>query len=171
MITFSTTIQKFSQQGEKTGWTYILIPPELGQELKPGTKKSFRVKGTVASCPIKAVALLPMGSGAFIMPLNATMRKSIKKPVGSVISVVLEPDEEPLKAPVEFLECLEDEPVAKTMFFSLTKGHQNYFSKWIDSAKTEGTRAKRIAAAVNALAQKQDFATMLRTIKRERDKL
>ena len=42
MIKFTATIQKFASQGEKTGWTYIVIPAELAQQLSPGNKKSFR---------------------------------------------------------------------------------------------------------------------------------
>jgi hypothetical protein len=75
MISFTTTILKFGQQGEKTGWTYILIPAELAGQLKPGHKKSFRVKGRLDQYPIKGVALLPMGEGDFIMALNAAHAK------------------------------------------------------------------------------------------------
>ena len=69
MISFTTTIQKFGRQGEKTGWTYIEIPGELSELLNPGVKKSYRVKGKLDKYPIKAVALLPMGDGSFIMLL------------------------------------------------------------------------------------------------------
>ncbi|MBP6687980.1 MAG: YdeI/OmpD-associated family protein, partial [Lacibacter sp.] len=59
-------------------------------------------------------------------------------------------------------ECLNDEPTALQYFNSLAGGHQRYFSKWIDSAKTEPTKAKRIAMAVNALARKMGYTEMLR---------
>jgi hypothetical protein len=45
MIKFTATLLKFDKQGEKTGWTYIEIPADLAQKLKPGNKKIFRVKG------------------------------------------------------------------------------------------------------------------------------
>jgi hypothetical protein len=45
MIRFETIIKRFLSQGEKTGWTYIEIPVEIAQKLKPGNKKSFRAKG------------------------------------------------------------------------------------------------------------------------------
>ena len=35
MIQFTTTIHKFGVKGEKTGWTYIEIPADLAQQLKP----------------------------------------------------------------------------------------------------------------------------------------
>ena len=78
-LTFEAIINKFDNQGEKTGWRYIEIPPVLAQQLFPGNKKSFRVKGLLDGHVIKGVALLPMGDGDFILPINATMRKGTKK--------------------------------------------------------------------------------------------
>jgi hypothetical protein len=39
MIQFNSIIQKFNEQGEKTGWTYIAIPIEIAQQLNPTIKK------------------------------------------------------------------------------------------------------------------------------------
>ena len=62
----------------------------------------------------------------------------------------------------DFIDCLNDEPKAISFFNSLAKGHQNYFSKLIDSAKTVETKSKRIAMAVNALAKKMGYPEMIR---------
>jgi hypothetical protein len=169
MVSFITTIQKFGRQGEKTGWTYIEISPEMADRLNPGVKKSFRVKGKLDKYLIKAVAILPMGEGAFIMALNAEMRKGIKKQKGDQLSVKLELDTEELKPSSELLEILADEPLALKKFNSLTKGHQNYFSKWIESAKTDATKAKRIVYTIRFLTAGNTFSEMLRTIKKEKE--
>ncbi len=42
-------------------------------------KQSFRVKGLLDNHPIAQTALLPAGDGAFILPINAAMRKGIGK--------------------------------------------------------------------------------------------
>lgn len=76
MIEFKVVIEKFSKQGEKTGWTYIEISSEIAQKLKPGNKKTFRVKGFLDNFYFEGIALLPMGGGNFIMPLNASHRKN-----------------------------------------------------------------------------------------------
>jgi uncharacterized protein YdeI (YjbR/CyaY-like superfamily) len=60
------------------------------------------------------------------------------------------------------IACLEDEPTAMRFFQKLPGSHQRYFSKWIDSAKGEGTKAKRIALSVNALARGKGYAEMIR---------
>ena len=162
MIGFKTTLLKFDKQGEKTGWTYINIPSKIAGKIKPDCKKSFRVKGKIDEFMIKGVSLLPMGGGDFIMPVNATMRKAIKKMKGAVVQVELEEDKAKAKIAAALLECLDDEPAAKVFFNSLPPSHQQYYSKWIESAKTDATKAKRIAAAIHAFVHKLSYAEMMR---------
>jgi hypothetical protein len=167
MVQFTATINKFEKQGEKTGWTYVEVPAEVAQKLIPGNKKSFRVKGRLDNYPIKGVALLPMGGGTFIMPLNAAMRKGTGKRNGSMLKLKLEVDTDTYELNKEFLECLADEPKALEFFNSFHRSVQNYYSKWIESAKTEETRTKRIALSVTALGRKMNYGEMLRSLKKE----
>ncbi|HEY6502487.1 MAG TPA: YdeI/OmpD-associated family protein [Chitinophagaceae bacterium] len=162
-VSFTATIHKFEKQGEKTGWTYIEIPAEMAQKLKPGNKKSFRVKGKLDSYKISGIALLPMGGGAFVMALNAAMRKGFGKKHGAMLKVQLEEDKDEFRFNTDFMDCLADEPAAMNFFKTLAGSHQRYFSKWIDSAKTVETKAKRIAWAVTALSKKQGYGEMLRS--------
>jgi hypothetical protein len=166
MITFSTTIQRFDKQGEKTGWTYIEISASQAQKLKPNTKVSFRVKGKLDDFEIEKTALIPMGDGKFILPINATIRKGISKKQGDKLKVALEADNREIALSRDLITCLKDDPQAYTFFKSLPKGHQQYFSKWIESAKTAQTKTKRIVMAVVALAQKQGYPEMMRANKR-----
>ncbi|HEX5652529.1 MAG TPA: YdeI/OmpD-associated family protein [Chitinophagaceae bacterium] len=162
MIGFRATIHRFDKQGEKTGWTYIEVPADIAGKLKPGTKTSFRVKGKLDHHKIEGVALMPMGGGRFIMPLNAALRKAIGKRQGAMLRVQLAVDSQPFRFNQDFLACLNDEPAALAFFKTLPGSHQRYFSKWIDEAKTELTRTKRIAQAVNALSVKLGYGGMLR---------
>jgi hypothetical protein len=168
MVRFTTTILQFAEQGEKTGWYYINIPADIAAELKPGNKKSFRVKGRLDNYAISAVALLPMGGGSFIMPFNAAMRKGTGKRKGAMLQVQLSVDNKPLELNPELMACLADEPVALSFFNSFPKSIQHYFSKWIDSAKTEPTRTKRIAQTVSALSRRMNFTEMMRSLKKEK---
>ncbi|HQW93413.1 MAG TPA: YdeI/OmpD-associated family protein [Ferruginibacter sp.] len=168
MLSFTTTILKFNKQGEKTSWTYIIVPGKIANKLNPGVKKSYRVKGKLDDLAIEKTALIPMGKGDFILPFNAAMRKGTGKRLGATIKVQLEPDDSPILAPPELLECLEDEPEALKYFNALPQGHRNYFTKWIDSAKTEPTKTKRIALVVKTMVRKMDFGAMLREERDER---
>jgi hypothetical protein len=60
MVSFNTTIEKFNKQGEKTGWTYLMIPSKVANKLNPGVKKSYRVKGKLDEFAISKTALVPM---------------------------------------------------------------------------------------------------------------
>lgn len=167
MVLFTTTIHKFEKQGEKTGWTYIEIPADIAQQLVPGNKKSFRVKGKLDNHSIKGVALLPMGGGSFIMPLNSAMRKGIGKRQGTQLQIKLELDTKTYELNSEFMECLTDEPKALEFFNTFPRSVQNYYSKWIESAKTEQTRTKRIAQSITAMSRKMHYAEMIRSLKKD----
>jgi len=167
MIQFTTTILKFGEKGEKTGWTYIVILAVLAQQLSPGNKKSFRVKGKLDQHSISGIALIPMGEGNFIMALKADLRKAIGKQKGATLQVQLAVDNKPYQINALLIACLEDEPPALQYFKSLPNYHQHYFSKWIESVKAEPTKTKRIAMAVNAMSKKMDFVQMLRSAKED----
>ena len=172
MIPFTALIQKFGADNEYAdrsiyGWAYIEIPTDVTDELQPGKKTSFRVKGTLDNHVIKQVALIPMGTaaetpGAFMIPINATMRRGTGKDAGAMLVVQLDFDESPLPQSAEFMLCLDDDPAALAYFKTLPKGHQNYFSKWIEQAKTVETKTKRITQAVTALGMGMGYGEMVR---------
>lgn len=162
MINFKTTIEKFGSKGEKTGWYYIPVSQDHAELLKPGCKKCFRVKGRLDDLEIEKVNLSPVGEGDFILAVNAAMRKALGKKQGFEITVILEEDKSELEINPELLECLADEPSALKFFNSLTPGHRRYFSNWIDSAKANETRTKRIALTITGLQRKMDYGEMIR---------
>lgn len=166
MVHFTTTILQFDEAGDKTGWTYIHIPPDIAEQLKPAWKKSFRVKGRLDKYPIRGIALIPHGGGSFIMAINATMRKGIKKRKGAMLDVQLQEDKTPQLLSPEMMECLRDEPEALAFFQTLAPSHQAYFSKWIESAKTEVTRTQRIAQTINGLSRKMSYGELIRSLKK-----
>ena len=167
MIDFDTIILQFAEQGEKTGWSYIEVPADLAQQLKPGNKKSFRVRGMLDGFAVKGMALMPMGRGNFIMALKAEVRKAIHKNAGAMLQVKLEEDTGyKVKVPDELQECFDFEPEALGFFNSLPKSHRDYFIQWIDGAKTNETRAKRIVNTVNAMLRKWKYNQMMREIKK-----
>jgi len=168
-VIFKAQLKKFDSMGEKTGWTYITIPQNIADKIKPGIKRSFRVKGTIDTHMIHGVALIPIGEGDFIIAVNKEMRKAIRKQIGAHVAVKIEEDNSPLILSPGLISCLEDEPAALKHFNSLLPSHQRYYSKWIESAKTDPTRTKRIAITINALANKISFSEMLRMKQEERN--
>ncbi len=166
-IQFKAELKRFASNGDKTGWTYLIVPHKLSELLKPGHRRSYRVKGSIDNHPIKGVAMIPMGEGNFLIAVNADMRKAIRKQHG-IVEVKLEVDTKEYKINSELLACLKDEPEAANRFKLMLPSHQRYYSKWIDSAKTEPTRTKRIGMTVNAMLYGIDFGEMLRNARDEK---
>jgi len=162
MVSFKAVIGKYGEQGEKTGWTYIEMPVDIAEELNPGVRKSYRVKGYLDKYYVKGVALIPSGGGIFIVPINAAMRKAIAKKEGAMIDVSFELDTQEYELNPLMMECLEESPKAKEAFAKMTRSHQNYYSKWVDSAKTEPTKEKRIVLMITALERGLSYSEMLR---------
>jgi len=168
MVEFTTIILQFNEQGEKTGWSYIEISADIAQQMKPGNKKSFRVRGVLDAFPVQGIALMPMGEGNFIMALKAEVRKGIHKNAGAMLQVRLEEDIDfKVEMPADLQECFDFEPEAFEFYNGLAKSHREYFIKWIDSAKTNETRAKRIVNTVNAMLRKWSYNEMIRAMRGE----
>lgn len=162
VLQFKATLERFQKKGEKTGWTYIAINEEQAQSLNPGVRKSYRVKGRIHEYHFDGISLLPMGEGSFLLPVKGDIRKAIRKQHGDQVNVTLCFQENKYQLAADFTECLQDEPGALQFFNTLPGSHRNYFSKWIEAAKTETTRTKRIAMAINALERKMGYADMIR---------
>jgi len=168
MVQYTAVIKKFDSMGEKTGWTYIDVPAAIAQQLKKDTKKSFRVKGRLDEYEFYGLALTPMGGGDYILALKAAIRKQIKKQKGDMLCVQIEADDRPILPPADLLDCLTDEPAALAHFNTIAPSHQLYFIRYIESAKTDATRTKRIAQSVNTLSKKLGFSDMLRSLKNDK---
>lgn len=168
MVKYTTTIEKFDKKGEKTGWTFVTIPQRMAQKLKPDCRVSFRIRGKLDHFPIRQVAIIPMGDGNFILPFNATLRKGTGKKLGDKITLEIEHDDQKFILSPDLMKCVKDEPPLLKFFQSLTGSHQRYFSKWIESAKTKETKAKRIAMAMIAFSKKQGYPEMIRENKSQR---
>ncbi|MPR32170.1 DUF1905 domain-containing protein [Salmonirosea aquatica] len=167
MVRFTAQLQKFGEKGEKTGWIYIEIPIDVTEQLNPGVRTSFRVRGKIDDHPLRQTALIPTGEGTFILPTNADMRRAIRKQEGATATLELERDDSPLELSEDLMVCLADEPDALEHFKKLPKSHQNYFSNWIESAKTHDTKVKRITQAVWGLARGMGYGEMIRYFKKK----
>jgi len=166
MITFEAEIEHFSKMGEKTGWTYITIPMKIANQIKPNCRKSFRVQGFIDVLPVSGLSFLPMGEGDFILALNANLRKQLKKEEGARLHLQLEEDKKfKIEMPEDLELCLMEERHCLENFLNLPKSHQNYYINWLNTAKTEPTRIKRLTQIVIAMDKKQNFSEMMRSNK------
>lgn len=166
MHSFKTIIQKYANKGEKTGWTYVEVPQDILLKLKRKDKKEFRIKGVIDDVKFERLATYPVGEGNFIIAINAELRKALGKKEGAMVSLKIELDRsEALQSP-ELITCLNEDPVAKKQFDALLLSQRNYFHHYVYSAKGAATKAGRIFNIINAMYKKQDFGTMIRSLKK-----
>ncbi|MCC6816819.1 MAG: DUF1905 domain-containing protein [Saprospiraceae bacterium] len=166
-IKISKALEKFDSKGEKTGWTYIYLEKELSDQIAPEIKISYRVFVRIDQAlePL-IMTTLPMGKGNFIIPIKSEVLKKIRKKAGDIVQLEISMNLNKYEIDSDFREFLESDQKAIMHFNSLTRSHQNYFSKWIESAKTETTKANRIAEAIQALAKKMSYSEMLNARKK-----
>ncbi|RKD16140.1 hypothetical protein BCY91_04460 [Pelobium manganitolerans] len=163
MICPNLEIEKFADKGEKTSWTYLFISQEIAHQLKPNYRKSFRVCGRIDDFSFGGMALVPMGEGNYILPLKKSILKAIKKQKGERVLLQIEEDVNyQLVIPDELRICLSDSAKAESEFFNRRESEQRYFVNWINTAKTDATKAKRIAQLIQAMELKFDFGQMIR---------
>ncbi len=170
MIKFKAIINRFKDKGEKSNWFYIDIPAQIASEIKKDTKVSFRVKGFLDHVTVEGLSLTPMGEGDFIIALKADLRKKLGKGMGATIHVQLEEHKNfKIEMPEDLELCLLDELDLMERFKAQPMSHQNYFFNWINAAKTEATRTKRVAMTVNAMANKMNYGEMIRAEKKKKE--
>jgi hypothetical protein len=140
------TLERFPGKG---GWTFVCLPG-----ITPDVKRRFgmvKVRGTIDDYEISQYNLMPMRDGRLFLPVRAEIRKRIKKEAGDTVHITLYPDETPVKAPREMIQCLRDEPTAWKFYQSLTEAEQKAYIDWIYTAKKEETKIERLARTVNRL--------------------
>jgi Domain of unknown function (DUF1905)/Bacteriocin-protection, YdeI or OmpD-Associated len=151
---------------EKTGWTCIAISPEQAAKIKPDTRKSFRVKGTIDHLKIAQAAIVPVGEGHYILPINVEMRRALRKEAPAEVHISFELDESEILISEDLMACLSDDTQALAQFERLSRANQRYYSKWIEQAKTLETKSRRIAATIKGLNQGWDYGTTMRNAKK-----
>jgi hypothetical protein len=165
VFSFKTTIQKFASKGEKTGWTYVHIPEDVILKLKLKNRREFRIKGTMDDVKFERLVCYPSKEGRFIIAINAELRKKLGKKEGAMVSIQFDLDKSEALKSQELLECLALEPEAERQFQSLLLSHQNYFHRYVYTAKGADTRAGRIVNVIHAMYKKMDFGEMVRNLK------
>jgi uncharacterized protein YdeI (YjbR/CyaY-like superfamily) len=93
--------------------------------------------------------------GRFMLPISAAVRSSAGVAAGDEVNVELALDDEPreVAVPPDFAAALAADPRAHEAFERLSYSHRLRWVLSIEGAKTEATRERRIAKAVQALGE------------------
>jgi hypothetical protein len=91
--------------------------------------------------------------GEFLVGLNKEVRTGAGVQAGDTVSLELKLDTEPrtVEVPPALAEALEADPEAKATFKGLAFTHRKEFARWIEEAKREDTRARRVTQALDMI--------------------
>ena len=166
MYSFKGVIHKYSANAEKTAWTFLEIPPDIIPKLKLKDRKGFRIKGLIDDVKFEKLSTYPVKGGGFIIALNNELRKKLGKKDGAMVSVKFDVDtSKPLQSK-ELLACLKEDPIALERFKAQPLSHQNYFHRYIESAKGKDTKAGRIVSTIDAMHKGLNYGEMIRSLKK-----
>jgi len=110
------------------------------------------VRGTVNDAPFRST--VAVYGGRFLLGLNREVREAAGGvAVGDTVAVQLERDDEPrtVELPDDLRAALDERRVA--FFDSLSYTHQREYVRWIEEAKREDTRRRRIERAAELLRE------------------
>jgi len=83
---------------------------------------------------------------------------------GDKLQLELEEDKDfKVEIPADLELCLMEEKHCLENFLKMPPSHQHYYINWLNTAKTEPTRVKRLTKIVMAMDQQMDFAQMLKS--------
>ncbi len=142
---FRTTVQL----GGKTA-TGLEVPPEVVESL--GTSKRPAVTVTIGGHTYRST-IAAMG-GKYMIPLAAEHRQAAKVEAGDEVEVEVALDTAPreVTVPPELQAALDAAPAALEKFKTLSYSNQRAIVLQVEGAKTDDTRNRRIARAVETLA-------------------
>jgi hypothetical protein len=137
--------------GRGKEWPVIKIPFDVEKDF--GSNARVSVQGTVNGFAFRS-SIFPVGDGTHILLVNRRMRDGAKAKEGDLLSVSMEVDGDPeaIEIPADFQRALKRKKAAQVCFDQLPPSHQRAYVEAIVEAKTDETRSKRIAQAIQILA-------------------
>ena len=132
------------------GGAYVEVPFSVPDVFGP--RGQLRVKGTIDGHPLQS-SVAPMGGGRHVLGLHKATRVAIGKSIGQRVAIVIEPDlaERTVAVSDDLAKALARNRVARSAFEKLAHTHRKEYVEWIEGAKREETRQRRIAQVLEKL--------------------
>jgi len=93
--------------------------------------------------------------GEFLLGLSRAVREQAGAEAGGTVDVELALDTAPreVEVPEALARALQEDPVAQAAFEALAYTHRKEYARWIDEAKRDETRERRVAQALQMLIE------------------
>ena len=147
--TFEGTLESAGGPG---AWTTLTLPEDVAKEL--GARRSLAVRGTIDGHPFRST-VMPWGGGGFYLVVNRDVRTAAGVGPGDKVTVTLERDDAPreVEPPEALVAALAGSSVAAKTWERLPPSARKQYAEWIADAKSEETRERRVAKAIELLEQ------------------
>lgn len=101
-------------------------------------------------------SMVKMGSDSLILGVTKEIRNKLNKTFGDEINVKLSEDIEKRQVliPDYIEELFLENPIAKIKFYKMSYSHQKEYIAWIEDAKKEETRSRRLDKFILKLMEK-----------------
>lgn len=156
-MTFEGTIDRFGVGRTRKVWyTVLFLPHELEAKLPFVQFPRLRVKGEIGESPVEG-AWMPTGDGRryfIVAPRVLRVLKHLGVGLGDLVDMRFRiADQNAVDVPPELTAALAANPRAYKAWGALTAGKQRGLTHRIHPAKTEETRARRVAEVLLELTK------------------
>jgi hypothetical protein len=128
----------------------VVLTDEQVEAVGEGAKR-FPVRATINGHALRlSVARM---RGEFLLGLSRANREAAGVQAGDTVELVLELDEGPREVPTPpaLAAALAADPEAHRIYDALAYTHRKEYARWIDEAKRQETRDRRVATAIEML--------------------
>jgi len=148
-----TTMHGFKAiiQDEGSGGAYVVVPFDV--EAAFG-KKRVRVTATIDG-EIYRGTLVGMGGPDHILVVLKEIREKIGKTFGDEVKIEVEEDTRPREVivPQDLKTALQNNPEVAKFYSQLAYTYRKEYVQWIEGAKREETRKRRLEKTIELLVQ------------------
>lgn len=133
------------------GGAFVEVPFDV--EAVFGSKRP-KIKAMIEGVPYRGL-LVRMGGPNHMLIILKGIREQIGKSFGDEIKVTVEEDveERVITVPAELKRAFKENPEAKAIFEKLSYTHKREYVTWINEAKKDETRTRRVIQTVERLKQ------------------
>ena len=145
--TFTATIQNAGGGG-----AFVEVPFDV--EVAFGSKRP-KIKALIEGVPYRGL-LVRMGGPNHILIILKSIREQTGKTFGDEVKVSVEADveERVVTVPAELKRAFKSDKDARSAFEKLSYTHQKEYVNWIDEAKKDATRVRRVEQTIKLLKER-----------------
>lgn len=152
-IRFSATLNRPVTNEKAVAWTFLILPREASAKLP--SRGMASIEGTFNGMAFQAT-LQPDGQGGHWLRVDRELREAAGAKAGDVVSLDIAPaaEEPEPRVPPGLQKALNAAPAkARSVWSDITPVARRDWIQWIESAKQEETRLKRIKNGCDMLAK------------------